>query len=93
MVGSSASIRHQDVNATEVGNCSINDSFAVFALLDVSGNEMHVGTGIEFIKRALRLRFIATINDDFGTLVEKGLRNRETDSSGTSSNTSDFSIK
>jgi hypothetical protein len=93
MVGCTTSIRHQDVNATEVGNSSINDGLAVGPLLDVSGDEVHVGTGVQFIKSALSLGFIATINNNFGALIEEGLRNSESDTSGSSSYTSDFSIK
>jgi hypothetical protein len=76
-----------------VRHSSINDGLAVFALLDVSGDEVHIGTSVQFIKSALSLGFIATIDNYFGTLIEEGLRDSESDTSGSPSYTSDFSIK
>jgi hypothetical protein len=93
MIGCTTSIGNQNVNASKVRHSSINDGLAVFALLNVSGNEVHIGTSVQFIKSALCFRFVATINDYFGTLIKEGLRDSESDTSGSSSYTSDFSIK
>jgi hypothetical protein len=93
VIGGATSIGHQDVNAPKVRHSSVDNCFAVFTLLHVSSNEVHIGTSIEFVQRALSLGLISAINDNLGTFVEEGFRNGEADSSGTSGNTSDFSIK
>jgi hypothetical protein len=81
------------MRALDADQLAVNDSLAVGPLLDVSGDEVHVGAGVQFIKSALSLGFIATINHNFGALIKEVLRNSESDTSGSSSYTSDFSIK